>query len=166
MSFKKINDNIDTVDFDDLDNYDCNCDDGNDDDNEYRNIGSIRRLFKGFDEDNCKPIRTDDGFAGRRNNYIEHKSKGDRSENLSTKEYLKMIRPYLRDLTNDHKHTTESNNEEEEDNNEEDDNEEDNNDSDRAERKIQLVMQNSRISTVSTRKNLSHVFSKRTSRIF
>ena len=77
-----------------------------------------------------------------------------------------MIRPYLRDLTNDHKHTTESNNEEEEDNNEEDDNEEDNNDSDRAERKIQLVMQNSCISTVSTRKNLNHVFSKRTSRNF
>ena len=49
----------------------------------------------------------------------------------------------------------ESNNEEEDD-----DNEEDNNDSDRAERKIQLVMQNSCISTVSTRKNLSHVFSK------
>ena len=62
--------------------------------------------------------------------------------------------------------TMESNNEEEEDDNEEDDNEEDNNDSDRAERKIQLVMQNSCISTVSTRKNLSHVFSKRTSRIF
>ena len=30
-------------------------------------------------------------------------SKGDRYENLSPKEYLDMIRPYLRDLINDHK---------------------------------------------------------------
>ena len=34
----------------------------------------------------------------RRDNYIECKSKGDRYENLTRKEYLKMIRPYLRDL--------------------------------------------------------------------
>ena len=54
----------------------------------------IRTLFKEFDRDYYKPIRTDDGFAGRRNNYIEYKSKGDRYENLSLEEYLKMIRPY------------------------------------------------------------------------
>ena len=40
-----------------------------------------------------KPIRTDDGFDRRRNNYIEYKSR-DRYENLSPKEYFKMIRPY------------------------------------------------------------------------
>ena len=45
-----------------------------------------------------------------------------------------MIRPYFRDLINNHKRTTESNNEE---NNEE---------NDRAEWKIQLVMQNNCIS--------------------
>ena len=57
-----------------------------------------------------------------------------------------MIRPYLRDLINDHKATGELNNEE--DNNEEDNNE-DNSDSDSAcaEQKIQLVMQNSCVST-------------------
>ena len=49
-----------------------------------------------------------------------------------------MIRPDLRDLINDHKPTTGSNNEE---------NEENDSDSDRAEWKIQLVMQNSCIST-------------------
>ena len=56
-----------------------------------------------------------------------------------------MIRPDLRDLINDHKPTTESNNEENEEANEE--NEENDSDNDRAEWKIQLVIQNSCIST-------------------
>ena len=59
-----------------------------------------------------------------------------------------MIRPDLRDLINDHKPTTESNNEENEENEEEnEENEENDSDNDRAEWKIQLVMQNSCIST-------------------
>ena len=33
-------------------------------------------------------------------NYIEYESKGDKSKNLSLKEYLDMIRPYLSHLTN------------------------------------------------------------------
>ena len=36
-------------------------------------------------------------------------SKGDRYENLSPKEYLNVIRPYLRDLINEHKPTVEVN---------------------------------------------------------
>ena len=56
-----------------------------------------------------------------------------------------MIRPDLRDLINDHKPTAESNNEENEEENEE--NEENDSDNDRAEWKIQLVIQNSCIST-------------------
>ena len=60
-----------------------------------------------------------------KNNYIEYKSKGDRYDNLSPKEYLDVIRPYLRNLINNHKSTMESNN--------------DKNDS--AEWKIQLAMQ-------------------------
>ena len=56
-----------------------------------------------------------------------------------------MIRPDLRDLINDHKPTTGSNNEENEENEEE--NEENDSDNDRAEWKIQLVIQNSCIST-------------------
>ena len=89
-------------------------------------IGAIRTLFKEFDRDYYKPTKTDDGFAGRKNNYIEYKSKGDRYQNFSPREYLNMIKPYLRDLINNHKPTDESNNEK----------------NDRAEWKIQLVMQN------------------------
>ena len=109
---KKFHGNIDSVDYDDLGNYDDNYDFADDD--ECRKIGSIRTLFKEFDRDSYKPIRTNDGFARRRNNYTEYKIKGDRYENLSPEEYLNMIRPYLRDLINDHKPTTESNNEENE----------------------------------------------------
>ena len=32
------------------------------------------------------------------NNYIEYESNGDRNKNLSLKEYLNKIKPYLRDL--------------------------------------------------------------------
>ena len=74
---------IDSVDYDDLDNYDDNYDFAVDD--EYRKIGSIRTLFKEFNRDLYKPIRTDDGFSRRRNNYIEYKSKLDIYENLSPK---------------------------------------------------------------------------------
>ena len=42
--FKKFHGGIDNVDYDDLDNYDNNYDFADDD--EYRKIGSIRRLFK------------------------------------------------------------------------------------------------------------------------
>ena len=109
--------------YDDLGNYDDNYDFADD---EYKKIGSIRKLFKEFDRDYYKPIRTND------------KTKGGRYENLSTEEYFKMVRPYLGDLINDHKPTTESNNKE---------NEENDSDDDRVEWKIQLVMQHSCIST-------------------
>ena len=85
LGFKKFHGDIDSVDYDDLDNYDDNYDFADDDDDEYRKIGSIRRLFKGFDRDYYKPRKTDDGFAGRKNNYIEYKSKGDKYESLSPK---------------------------------------------------------------------------------
>ena len=130
LRFKKLHGNIDSVDYDDLDNYVYNYDFA--DDNEYRKNGSIRTLVKEFDRDYYKPIRTNDGFAGRRNNYIEYKNKGDRYENLSPKEYLKMIIPYLRDLVNEHKPIDESN---------DDDDDDDDDDTDGAESKIQLVIQ-------------------------
>ena len=101
LKFKKFRSNIESVDYEDLDNYNYNYDFA--DENEYRKIGSIRTLFKEFNRDYYKPIRTDGGFAGRNNNYIECKSKGDIHENLSPKEYLNMIRLYLRDLINEHK---------------------------------------------------------------
>ena len=45
VEFKKFHGNVDRFDYDDLDNYDYNYDDADDDD-EYRKIGSIRRLFR------------------------------------------------------------------------------------------------------------------------
>ena len=92
---------IDSVDYTELDSYDYNYDFV--DDVEYRKIESIRKLFKELDRDYQKPIKTDSGFAGRNDNYIEYTSKADRYENLSPKEYLNVIRPYLRDLIDEHK---------------------------------------------------------------
>ena len=74
LRFKKFHGDIDSVDYDDLDNYNDNYDFA--DDYEHRKIGSVRRLFKEFDGDYYKPIRTDSGLAGRNNNYIEYKSRG------------------------------------------------------------------------------------------
>ena len=81
----------------------------NSDDDEYRKIGSIRTLFKELDKDFYKPIRTDAGFAGRNDNYIEYLTNADRYENSSPKEYLNVIRPYLTNLINDHKPIAELN---------------------------------------------------------
>ena len=68
MRFRKFHGGIDTIDYDDLDNYEYNYDDGgdddDDDDDEYKKVGSIRRLFKGFYRDYYKPIRSDSGFDG------------------------------------------------------------------------------------------------------
>ena len=71
---------------------------------------------------------------------ITQKSKGDRFENLSPKEYFNMIRPYLRDLINNHKPI-------------------DDDDTDRAEQKIQLSMQNSCISPRNFEENRT-IYSK------
>ena len=37
------------------------------------------------------------------NNYIQYESKGDKDKILTPSEYLDMIRPYLSDMTNNHK---------------------------------------------------------------
>ena len=79
MRFKKFR-GIDSVDYEDLDNYDYNYDFAVDD--EYRKIGSIRTLFKELDRDYYKPIRTVSGFAERHDNYIPCTSKGDRQNIL------------------------------------------------------------------------------------
>ena len=57
-------------------------------------------LFGEVDEDYYKPIKTKIAFN---DNYIEYESKGDKDKNLSAKEYFDIIRPYLRDMINDHK---------------------------------------------------------------
>ena len=63
LKFKKFHGNVDSVDYDDLDNCDDNYGFAND---EYRKIGSIKRLFVGFDRDYYKPIQTDDSFDGKK----------------------------------------------------------------------------------------------------
>ena len=75
------------------------------DDIEYRGIRDIGNLFNEvalnkIDKDYYKPIKTKSAFNG---NYIEYESKGDKNKNLSPKEYLDMIRPYLSDMINNHK---------------------------------------------------------------
>ena len=53
-----------------------------------------------IDEDYCEPIILKTAFDG---NYIQYESKGGKGKNLSIKRYLKMIKPYLSDLINNHK---------------------------------------------------------------
>ena len=55
-----------------------------------------------IDEDYYKPIKTTNGF-GDKNKYIEYESKGHKDKNLSPKEYLDLIRPYLSNIINNHK---------------------------------------------------------------
>ena len=75
--------------------------DANDD--KYRKIGSVRRLFEESNRDYYKPKVVDRAFAGEVNNYIKYISEGDKDEKLSPGEYFNMIRPALRDLINRHK---------------------------------------------------------------
>ena len=76
--------------------------------------------------------------------YIIYKTKGNKYENLSLKEYPHVIRPYLRDLINEHRPIMELNNNIINSNN--NTNNSNNEENDRAEWKIQLVMQNNFIS--------------------
>ena len=63
LKSKKFHSSIDGIDYEDLDNYDNN--DFADDD-KYRKIESIRTLFREFESDYYKPIRTDDSFEGKK----------------------------------------------------------------------------------------------------
>ena len=71
------------------------------DDIEYRGIRNVRDLFDlSVDEDYYKPIIARGAFNG---SYIQYESKDDKGKNLSIKEYLNIIKPYLSDIINDHK---------------------------------------------------------------
>ena len=65
----------------------------------YRILRDIRNLFEHEEADYYKPIRVDKFWN---NNYIEHKSEGDR-KTLSVKKCLHIIRPYLKDIINNFK---------------------------------------------------------------
>ena len=53
-----------------------------------------------IDEDYYKSIITN---TAANNNYIQYESMGDKAKNISVKEYLDKIIPYLSDKINDHK---------------------------------------------------------------
>ena len=74
------------------------------DDIEYKVIRDVGNLFNQStnEEDYYKPIKTNIVFDNE-NNYMEYESKGDKNKNLSVKKYLRMIRPFLSDMMNDHK---------------------------------------------------------------
>ena len=71
------------------------------DDIKYIGIRNVRDLFDlSIDEDYYKPIIAKGVFNS---SYIQYESKGGKGKNLSIKKYLNMIKPYLSDITNDHK---------------------------------------------------------------
>ena len=71
------------------------------DDTKYIGTRDVGNLFnQSTDKDYYRPIKTKGAFNG---NYIEYESNGDKDKNLSAKEYLNMIRPYLSDIINDYK---------------------------------------------------------------
>ena len=68
---------------------------------EHRGIKNVRYLFDlAIDEDYYKPAIGRGTFDG---NYIQYESKGDKGKNLSIKEYLNIMKPYLSYIINDHK---------------------------------------------------------------
>ena len=63
-------------------------------------IKNTEYLFDEINEDYYKPVKSKGAFN---DNYMEYESRGDKDKNLSPEEYLDMIRPYLRDMINNHK---------------------------------------------------------------
>ena len=58
------------------------------------------RFFFDPKKDHYEPKKTASAFN---NNYIQYGSMGDKDKNLSVKEYIDVIRPYLSDIINNHK---------------------------------------------------------------
>ena len=148
LNFKKPRKNINIINYEDLNSdKELNVEDADDD--EYRKIGSVRRLFEEPNRDYYKPRVINRGFAGEVNNYIKYIREGDKDEKLSLREYLNTIRPYLRDLINRHQPIERLNNNNNNNNNDNDNDNIDNNDTDRGEWKIMLRVCMKCISTKS-----------------
>ena len=67
------------------------------DDPDYEGIRNI--LFDEINADYYKPVKTKSAFI---DNYIEYETREDKDKNLSPQQDLNMIRPYLRDMMNNH----------------------------------------------------------------
>ena len=65
-----------------------------------KNSRNIRNLFEHEEEDYYKPVKNGNLWC---NNFIEYESNGDRNKTLSVKEYLNIIRPYLKHTINNFK---------------------------------------------------------------
>ena len=66
----------------------------------FRDLHKIFRFLLDPGKDHCKPVKTVNAFN---NNYIRYESIGDKEKNLSIKEYIDIIRPYLSNIINNHK---------------------------------------------------------------
>ena len=60
----------------------------------------LERLGEEIKKNYYKPIRTKSTFN---DDYVEYESKGDKDKNLTPEDYLDIIRPFLRDIINNHK---------------------------------------------------------------
>ena len=87
LNFKKSLNNINSIHYEYLDK-DKDPDGEDADDDKYRKIGSVRRLFKKSNRDYYKPTVIDRGFAGEVNNYIKYRSEGIKMKNYHLKNIL------------------------------------------------------------------------------
>ena len=68
---------------------------------QYNITRDIDYLFNEITKDDYyEPVGIKSAFNG---NYVEYESRGENNDNLSLEEYLNIIRPYLRDMINNHK---------------------------------------------------------------
>ena len=69
-----------------------------------KELKGIKKYFKKLQEkikiNYYKPIRTKSTFNS---NYVEYESSGDEDKNLQPEDYLNTIRPFLRNMINNHK---------------------------------------------------------------
>ena len=70
------------------------------DDLDYKRNRQMEHLFDKINENYYKPIKTKGAFN---NNYLEYESRGEKHKNLSPEDYFDLIRPYLRNMKNNHK---------------------------------------------------------------
>ena len=87
LNFKKPHNNINSIQYEDLDK-DKDPDDEDADDDRYRKIESVGRLFNKFNRDYYKPTVIDRVFAGEVNDYIKYRPEGVKMKNYHLKNIL------------------------------------------------------------------------------
>ena len=69
-------------------------------DPDYEGVWNVKDLFDEVNEDYYEPVITRTDFKG---NCTQYRGRGDKYKKLSPEEYLDIIRPYLRDIIDNHK---------------------------------------------------------------